>query len=171
MVIARREMSVGLLLALKPRKTYLTERSEAMVALFVFQHRVQEHEIDDLGHVNNVAFLDWMQQAAIAHSAKNGWSSEDYHRIGRGWVAKSHKIEYHAPAYLDEEILVHTWVASMQRVSSVRRFRIYRKCDNILLAEAETLWAFVNYETGKLVRIPDEVASCYIPMTEGVATP
>ena len=40
-----------------------------MPAVFEYRHRVAAEEIDALGHANNVAYLQWMQAAALAHSA------------------------------------------------------------------------------------------------------
>jgi acyl-CoA thioester hydrolase len=92
--------------------------------LFDYHHTVQPDEIDVLGHANNVAFVEWMQSAAVAHSAALGWSTERYQELGRGWVVRSHKIKYRQPALADESIIVRTWVATMDKVTSLRRYRM-----------------------------------------------
>ncbi|GAB6165144.1 acyl-CoA thioesterase [Thermostilla marina] len=132
-----------------------------MPAVYVYRHRVQPEEIDRLGHVNNVVYLKWMEAAAVAHSKAQGWPGDRYLELGKGWVAKSHWIEYHHPAREGWNIVVRTWVASMRKSSSVRRYRIEREDDGTLLASAETRWAFIDYATGKPVRIAPEVIASY----------
>ena len=126
-------------------------------AIFVFEHRVQDDEIDALGHVNNLAYLKWMQSAAVAHSAACGWTTERYLETGGGWVVRSHKIDYLNSALANDRIVVQTWVAGFKKVTSLRRYRIVRGGDGTLLAEAETNWAFIGFEHRVLRRIPQEV--------------
>ena len=132
-----------------------------MTEVFEFHHTVRDEEIDELGHANNVVYVEWMQSAAMAHTAALGWPGSRYRELGSGWVARSHKIDYHQPALAGQEIVVRTWVATMQKVTSIRRYRIVRTGDEELLATAETKWAFVNYQTGQPARIPPEIAGSF----------
>jgi len=132
-----------------------------MPEIHEYYHTVGEKEIDTLGHANNVAYVEWMQAAAVAHSTAQGWPGEAYQRMGCGWVVRSHAIEYLTAALAGDEIVVETWVATMRKATSLRRYRILRRSDGETLATAETRWAFVNYETGQPVRIPAEVAQAF----------
>lgn len=132
-----------------------------MSGVFEFFHTVTAGEIDLLGHANNVVYLEWMQAAAVAHSAALGWPTERYRSSGFGWVARSHSICYRQPALAGEAIVVQTWVATMQKVSSLRKYRIVRRADQALLADAKTNWAFVDFATGQPKRIPREIADAY----------
>ncbi|MDZ7619296.1 MAG: thioesterase family protein [Patescibacteria group bacterium] len=129
--------------------------------VFRYCHTVVSAEIDVLGHANNVAYVEWMQQAALAHSAALGWPFQRYKDHGSGWVARSHRIDYRQPALPGDEIVVETWVATMQKVTSVRQYRILRVADAKLLADAETKWAFINFATGQPVRIPAEISAAF----------
>ncbi len=132
-----------------------------MPALFEYRHVVQSREIDGLGHVNNVEYLRWTQDAAVAHSAVQGWPQAAYIELGLGWVARTHTIEYLSPAFDRDEIIVKTWVADMKRVTSLRRFEILRSSDNKQLAVASTNWAFINLKTGLPTRVPAEVIQAF----------
>jgi len=132
-----------------------------MIELFEYPHTVGADEIDEQGRANNVVYVAWMQDAAIAHSAVLGWAPERYLRLGMGWVARSHWIEYLQPAMAGDEIIVETRVSEMKKVTSKRVYRILRRSDRELLAKAETHWAFVNYATGKPMRIPAEIADAF----------
>jgi len=132
-----------------------------MPEVYQYHHTVGDDEIDAIGRANNVAYLNWMQWAAVAHSAAQGWPGERYARLGCGWVVRSHKIEYFLPALAGQEIVVRTWVATMKKVTSLRRYHILRGEDGALLATAETNWAFIKYENGQPRRIPAELADSF----------
>jgi acyl-CoA thioester hydrolase len=132
-----------------------------MPAVYEHHHTVLDAEIDGLGHANNVVYLHWMIDAAVAHSAAQGWNGERYQEMGTGWVVRRHEIDYLQPAYAGEEIIVRTWVADMRRVQSRRRFVIQRVQDGVKLAEATTNWAFINFQTGAPARIPAEVTDSF----------
>jgi acyl-CoA thioester hydrolase len=145
-------------------------------AIYDYPLIVSERDIDLVGHVNNVVYLQWMQDAALAHSTTLGWSADRYQKYGAGWVARLHQIEYLQPAYPDDRIIVRTWVADMKKVTSLRRYHIVRTSvarsasaeqdsapasNETLLAVAHTQWAFIDFSTRAPKRIPSEIASAY----------
>ncbi len=132
-----------------------------MPAIYDWKHVVSESDLDDLGHANNISYLKWMQSAALAHSAAQGWPVEAYRAIGQGWVVRSHHIEYLASARLGDEIVVRTFVENLKKVTSLRRFVMFRVNDDVVLAKAATDWAFVEYSTGMPKRIPSEVSGAF----------
>src|SRR5579859_4489238 len=88
-------------------------RTCPMPAVFEFPLRVTSADLDGvIRHVNNLVYLKWMQSAAVAHSAVQGWPAERYQELGAGWVVRSHHIEYLQAAFDDDEIIVRTWVAN-----------------------------------------------------------
>ena len=141
-----------------------------MPALFEYHLVVRPEEIDELGHANNVAYVAWLQAAAVAHSAAQGWPGERYRDLGLGWVVRSHTIEYLQSAQVDDPVVIETWVATMKKVTSLRRYRILRESDRALLARAETNWAFVNYASGKPTRVPPEIAWAFQVIEDGSET-
>jgi len=132
-----------------------------MPEIYEYRHTVRQDEIDGLGHANNVAYVDWMQSAAMAHSTALGWSGERYRQSGFGWVVRSHRIDYLQPAFAGDPVIVQTWVATLKKATSIRRYKIVRETDGALLATAETKWAFVNYTTRQPMRIAPEVADSF----------
>jgi acyl-CoA thioester hydrolase len=120
-----------------------------MVEIFEYRLTVTEPDIDDLDHAGNFHYINWMQQAAIAHSTALGWPPQKYIELGAGWVVRSHK---------------RTWVSNIRPVTSMRQYEIFNEC-GVLLAKAETDWAFVNYEKEKPTRIPAQVSDCFKVLT------
>lgn len=116
--------------------------------------------VDANRHVNNVAYLQWMQDAAIAHSDANRCTALTQ-SAGATWVVRTHRIEYFSPAFAGEGIVVLTWVANFRKVRSLRRYRFYRGVDRVLLAEGETDWVFVDAQSGKPRAIPQELQEAF----------
>jgi len=131
-----------------------------MKPYFEFHHRVTPDEIDELNHAGNYHYIKWMQHAAIAHSSANGWPPERYEVLGAGWVVRSHNIVYLKPAFEDDSIIIKTWVSNMRPATSLRHYEM-RNDAGVILAKAETDWAFVHYAKQKATRIPAEVSSCF----------
>jgi acyl-CoA thioester hydrolase len=129
----------------------------------VFHHpiAVDQSAIDRMGHVNNLKYLSWMIDAAVAHSKAQGWSGDDHDRIGSGWVVRSHQIRYLQPAYAGEAITVVTWITAVKSARCQRRYKIVRRSDRAILASAETEWAYISFASGAPIRVPKEVSSCF----------
>jgi acyl-CoA thioester hydrolase len=139
-----------------------------MSAVFEWLHVVRTNELDQLGHANNEAYLRWMNQAAVAHSAALGWPVEAYFRQGQGWVVRRHEIEYLRPAQPGAELTVRTWVQTIDKASSWRCYAILTRNERVLLARGRTLWAWINYQTGRLSRIPPAVSAAFTVVPSNV---
>ena len=111
-------------------------------------------DIDEQEHVNNIVYLRWVQEAAVAHWRAIA-SPEVQAKIG--WVVLRHEIDYQAPANLGDDIAVATWVGQADRLTFERFTEIRRSSGRTLLAKARTLWVPINVETGKPTRVPAEV--------------
>ena len=107
-----------------------------------------------------------MQDVAVAHSTAQDWPVERYFAAGAGWFVRSHYIEYLRPAFLGDSLAIHTWVAGFTSRSSPRRYRFVRDSDGAAVAKAETLWVFVDFATGRPVRIPADVAAAFPVVTD-----
>ncbi|HEX5399527.1 MAG TPA: thioesterase family protein [Verrucomicrobiae bacterium] len=121
-----------------------------------FEFLVTSNVVDPNGHVNNVAYIQWLQDAAIRHARESGCIAATT-AAGATWVVRSHYIEYLAPAFAGDTLTVMTWVVNFQKVRSLRRYKIIRAADQTIVVRAETDWVFVNAETGRPQTIPDEV--------------
>ena len=128
----------------------------------IYRHEltVPKEAEDQNGHVNNVEYLRWMQNAAIEHSVTAGCTAAT-RAIGATWVVRLHKIEYLKPAFAGDRVVVMTWVSNVRRVQSLRKYRIIRPADQTLLAEGETDWVFVDAQKGTLRSIPKEVKATF----------
>ncbi|HLK68244.1 MAG TPA: acyl-CoA thioesterase [Bryobacteraceae bacterium] len=120
--------------------------------------QVRPEDIDELGHVNNVSYLRWVQDVAVAH-----WRAvaplTDQAKLQ--WIILRHEIDYKRPAYLGDEILARTWVGTATRIRFERHTEIVRASDFTLLAKARTLWCPMGVKTGKPAVVSNEVRACF----------
>jgi acyl-CoA thioester hydrolase len=120
--------------------------------------RVAHADIDGQGHVNNVVYLRWAQDVATAH-----WLALAPVELQTtvGWVALRHEIDYKAPAFLDEELRVRTWIGTVKGLEFERHTEIMRGADHRLLARARTIWCPINPDTGRPQRVSAELRALF----------
>ena len=131
-----------------------------MARIYRHDFTVSKETVDENGHVNNVEYIRWMQEAAISHSDKQG-CTQSTKAIGATWVVRTHRIEYFRPAFAGDPIAVLTWVSDFRKVRSLRKYKFIRVRDNALLAEGETDWVFVDAASGRPRAIPKEVSGVF----------
>lgn len=105
---------------------------------------IRPEDIDDLGHVNNVVYLRWVQEAATAHWQARA-APEDQAAVF--WVVSRHELDYMRPAHLDTEVVARTWVGTARRLQFERHTELVRASDGEVLVRARTLWIPVDAET------------------------
>ena len=115
--------------------------------------------IDENGHVNNVAYVQWMQEMAIEHYAALG--GPDAQKPCGTWFVREHRVEYLLPLFAGEEIEIRTWIENFRHVRSLRKYEFVRKHDGKILVKGETDWVFVNAKTWKPVAIPEAVKALF----------
>ncbi len=124
---------------------------------FSHSFRVSAEDIDEQRHVNNVAYVKWIQDVAVAHwfSATTEAEREKYI-----WVVTRHEIDYKKQAFENEEITATTWVGEPTRVSWERFSKITRGED--LLVKARSVWCLIDRETSKPTRITSELKKLFV---------
>ena len=120
--------------------------------VFEKKYTVNKNHIDDLNHVNNVVYLEWIQDIANLHwnQLKEGHDTSEY-----VWVVIRHEIDYIRQGLLGDVITAKTWVGETGGIKSTRHIEFYR--DSALLVKAQTIFCLLNAETFKPARITDKV--------------
>jgi acyl-CoA thioester hydrolase len=122
---------------------------------------VVDEDIDALGHASNIAFVRWIQDAAIAHSSAVGLGLDGYQRLGAVFVVVRHEIDYLRPALRGDAVTARTWISSVMAAKCVRATELVRKADGQALARGRTTWGFIEIATGRPRRIPVEVREAF----------
>ena len=121
-------------------------------------------DIDDNGHVNNVVYLDWAQQLAIAH-----WRSrarpEDQEAFA--WVALRHEVDYRRALVLGETAQARTWVSDTAEGPRFDRFVRIDGPDGVMSAQARTVWCLVEKATGRPRRVPPHMVAMFTDTLRG----
>ena len=115
---------------------------------------IKPEDIDQLGHVNNVVYLKWVQDAAVAHWFALASEKDQKNLL---WVVSRHEIDYKRPAFSKDSIMVRTWVGKAFKRDFERHTEIFRKSDMKLLAKARTLWCPIDPKTKRPVRVSEDV--------------
>ncbi len=123
---------------------------------FLHSFTVENTDIDVQGHVNNVAYVKWIQNVAVAH-----WLSvtTDEMRDKFTWVVLRHEIDYKKQAFENEEVTATTWVGEPTRISWERFTEITR--GESLLVKARSVWCLIDRETSKPTRITLELKELF----------
>jgi acyl-CoA thioester hydrolase len=128
--------------------------------IFCQEFVVPESVLDGNNHVNNVAYVQWMQDVAIAHATSVG-GTDQTRAAGATWVARSHRIDYLRPAFAGDLIRLLTWISTYRKARSTRRYKFLRLNDDTLLATGETEWVFVDAVSGRPRSVPPAVSACF----------
>ncbi len=131
-----------------------------MPQIYRYYLTVPEDALDENGHVNNVEYLRWILDAAVAHSDSQG-CTQATRDAGATWVVRAHRIEYLIPAFAGDHVSVLTWVSNFRRVQSLRKYKVIRLEDNALLTEGETDWVFINAANGQLRSITKHIMATF----------
>jgi len=132
--------------------------------IFTYSLTIPESVIDENGHVNNVAFVQWMQEAAIRHGEALDYKQPE----NTGWFVREHRVEYLLPAFLGDELEVRPWLSEIKRVRLHRRYEFIRKSDGKVVVKGETDWVYVEAKTGRPIAIPAEVSALFPVLPDSI---
>ena len=134
----------------------------------IYQHSfiVPEQAMDENGHVNNVEYVRWMQEAAEFHAREEGCTQATKF-LGATWVVRTHRIEYFQPVFAHEQITVLTWVSNWRRARSLRKYKFLRDFSESIVAAGETDWIFIDTKTGRPRAIPESISDLFELLPEG----
>ena len=117
-----------------------------------------EH-IDELGHVNNAVWVQWIQDMATAH-----WeaAARPADREAFFWVVTRHEIDYRGNVAAGESVTGETWIEGPARGAQSTRRVDFRDADGKLLVSATTRWAMLDRASGRLARVREEVLAPFV---------
>ena len=124
---------------------------------FDWLHAARPDEEDENGHVSNVSYVRWIQDAARAHSECVGLDRNAYLRLGGTFIVKRHEVDYRHGCRAGERVIVTTAVDEIRIASASRRTRVIRVDDGLEILLARTEWVYVTAQGHRPTRIPHEV--------------
>jgi acyl-CoA thioester hydrolase len=137
---------------------------------FVHSVSAQAQDVDAYGHVNNSVYLRWLDEAAWAHSAALGVTSEHCVATRRGMVVWRSQLHYLAPTFAGDALEIATWLVFEDgRLRVDRRFQIRRPADAKTLLRGLIHYVCVDLDSGRPKRMPVEFVDHYRPLPEVAA--
>ncbi|MDO1558191.1 thioesterase family protein [Brevundimonas sp. 2R-24] len=118
-----------------------------------------EADFDENGHVNNVVYVRWLQDAGTAH-----WLArfDEATRANWSWVALRHEVDYFRPLLPGARARARTWVGTPQGPRFDRMVRI-EDDQGRLCAQGVSTWCLVDAASMRPHRIPAEMLTAFQP--------
>lgn len=128
-------------------------------AVFTLPLAVRADDFDQQGHVNNVAFVRYVQDAAVAH-----WLAVAPAELREAfaWVVRRHEVEYLKPALPGDDLTARTWVGEPSG-ATWERFTEVVRADGVVIATARTVWVLVDAATGRPRRVDPRMVASLMP--------
>ena len=123
---------------------------------FTLSITAEAGDIDELGHVNNAVWVQWIQRIATAH-----WNAvaPAEHKLAYMWVVTRHEIDYRASVVSGETVTGETWVETPPKGARFDRYVRFVGGDGRVKLDAVTTWALLDRASGRLLRVRDDVAA------------
>ncbi len=134
----------------------------------VFEQRITagEGDIDELGHVNNAVWVQWIQQVAVAHWDAVAGAA---HHAAYFWVIVRHEIDYLRAMLAGESVTARTWVGEAPKGARFDRHMEFVGDDGKVRVKAKTQWAIIDKAAGRPIRVPAEVIAPFLDVDGGRA--
>jgi len=116
-------------------------------------------DIDELGHVNNAVWVQWIQELAVAHWQAVAPADQQAAYV---WVVTRHEIDYRGNLREGETVTGETWVPDPPKGARFDRYVRFIGADGKVMVEAVTTWALLDRATGRLLRVRDEIAAPFL---------
>jgi acyl-CoA thioester hydrolase len=120
--------------------------------------QVLESDFDQLGHVNNVVYLRYVQEVAGSHWTAIATADQLTSCI---WVVGRHEIDYRHPILPGQEVLGLTWVHPPQGMRFDRSVWLMSPDKHTVFAQAKTTWLLLNSQTGRPRKVDDSLLDAF----------
>jgi acyl-CoA thioester hydrolase len=132
---------------------------------FRYQHAIEVRfsDTDAMGHVNNAVYLTYFELARAGYyQAVTGRVFETLAETDRSMIMAHARVEYRAPAFFGETVVVACRAAWVSHSSFALVYRLMASDDSPrgagrLLADGETIQVAYDYAGGRATRLDPEL--------------
>jgi acyl-CoA thioester hydrolase len=117
-------------------------------------------DIDEMGHVNNAIWVRWIQDVATAHWVAD--APQEY-QDAYFWVVIRHEVDYRGNVRAGETVTAETWIEEPPKGARFDRHVRFVGPDGKVKVQAKTTWALGERATGRVARVPPELAAYFLP--------
>lgn len=121
-----------------------------------FNEKIYTYHIDIVGHVNNIIYIQWMENGRMKLLEAMGLPITELTE-GEGIVPIiiDTTIKYKKPFFIHNAVKIETWVSKLDYASAFLEFRFYNEKEE-LCATGWQRGLFINRKTMKPVRLAPE---------------
>ncbi len=121
----------------------------------VFETEVYTYQIDYVGHVSNIVYIQWMEIGRLKLLDAIDLPVKKLEETGIAPVLVETNIKYKKSLYVEEKVTIEVWISELQNVSAILQFRFYNG-NGELVATGWQKGLFVNREKMKIHRLTPE---------------
>ncbi|GGB88244.1 thioesterase [Novosphingobium endophyticum] len=127
-----------------------------MTNSFTCTFTAEREHIDQMGHVNNAVWVQWMEAIATAH-----WEADALpeHKARYAWVVARHEIDYRGNIREGESVVAETFIPDAPQGARFDRRVDFRNAAGKVIVSARTTWAMIDIQSGRIMRVPPEIAA------------
>lgn len=130
-----------------------------MPSSYTCQITATPDDIDILGHVNNAVWVQWMERVSVDHWNRD---ADPAHVDAYIWVVTRHEIDYRGNVTAGDSVTARTWIAEAPRGARFDRMMEFTGTDGKVKVAAKSTWAIIDKVTGRILRVPPEVAANFV---------
>lgn len=126
-----------------------TPRIETPVQVMFF-------DTDCAGVVHNIVYLRFIEVARTLLAEQLGMGLVAMASTKTYPVVVRTEIDYKKPAVLGDQLVIHGWLESVERLRFWCGFEVRRPSDGALIATSRQMLAVIQMPAGKPVRLPED---------------
>jgi acyl-ACP thioesterase len=136
----------------------------------ILQETVSYRDVDRAEVLLLPVFVQYLQEAAIAHANQYDTGTKAMTAHGESWVLNRMGLEIARYPKFEESLRIETWSRGIKGFKGYREFRVF-DAQNALVLSGSSLWVYINIGTKAIVRVPTEVAAGFPVCSEGPFVP
>ncbi len=122
----------------------------------VFEEKIYTYHIDFVGHVNNVIYIQWMENGRMRFLETIGLPvTEIAHNEDILPILTETTIRYKKPFLLKNKVIIEMWVSTLNNASAIMEFRFYNE-NHELCASGQQKGLFINQKTMRPARLSEK---------------
>ncbi len=131
------------------------------MATIGFEERIYSYHIDFAGHVSNIVYIQWLENARLRLLEAAGLPAQELARdYGLVAILARTEIHYLLPLYMGDRVCVEAWISRLRRASATIDVHFYRGTELVATAHQDGL--FIDVVTKKPARISADLRDRFL---------
>ena len=133
--------------------------------IFEQKYRVGIEDVDRDNFITSKAVLRMFEDMACFHAASLGHDPITVVEMGFAWVLANWQIKILKRAHYGDILNVKTWPKKFEKITTLRDYEIINENGEVI-AVGTSRWFIIDIKTRRPLRISEEYAKPYLPLTE-----